>query len=82
MREFPNVTVLGDTTGGGLGTPIGAELPNGWAFRFSSSMTISPRGENLEDGIPPDITLYLQNSDVVKGHDTMIDKAISLINNN
>jgi hypothetical protein len=82
MREFPNVTILGDTTGGGLGSPSGAELPNGWAYRFSSSMTVSPRGENFEDGIPPDITIYLKATDTSRGHDTMIDKAVSIINSN
>lgn len=79
MREFPNVTVVGDTTGGGLGAPTGAELPNGWAYRFSASRTLSVDGINYEDGIPPDVLIYLNNNDVRKGIDTIIQKAISII---
>jgi hypothetical protein len=79
MREFQNVTVVGDSTGGGLGTPIGVELPNGWAFRFSASRTISPLGENFEDGIPPDIKVNLLASDAEKNKDSIIEKAISII---
>jgi hypothetical protein len=79
MRNFPNVTIVGDTTGGGLGAPTGAELPNGWGFRFSASRTLSPEGENFEDGIPPDVQVNLQTSDVAEGVDTIIEKAISLI---
>lgn len=79
MREFPKVTIIGDTTGGGLGAPTGAELPNGWSFRFSGSKTISVDGQNYEDGIPPDIPLNLSSSEVKRGHDNIIDKAISVI---
>jgi C-terminal processing protease CtpA/Prc len=79
MRNFPNVTIVGDTTGGGLGAPTGAELPNGWGFRFSASRTLSPEGENFEDGIPPDVQVNLESSDVEDGFDTIIEKAISLI---
>ena len=79
MRNFPNVTIVGDTTGGGLGAPTGAELPNGWGFRFPCTMTISPKGENFENGIPPDVEVNLKASDVQNGFDTIIEKAISII---
>lgn len=79
MRNFPNVTIVGDTTGGGLGAPTGAELPNGWGYRFSASRTLSPEGENFEDGIPPTVQINLRTSDVDKGFDTIIEKAISII---
>ena len=37
--RFPNVTVIGDNSGGGSGSrPILKELPNGWAYRVSSSL--------------------------------------------
>lgn len=81
MRNFQNVTIVGDTTGGGLGAPTGAELPNGWGFRFSSSRTISPEGENFEDGIPPDVQINMIKSDENNGYDTIIEKAISIILN-
>ena len=39
MRYFPNVTLVGDKTGGGSGLPFSSELPNGWGVRFSASPT-------------------------------------------
>ena len=79
MRNFPNVTIVGDTTGGGLGAPTGAELPNGWAYRFSCSRTLSPDGKNFESGIPPDVTISLTTSDAQRKRDSIIEKAISII---
>lgn len=79
MKAFPNIITIGDTTGGGLGAPTGAELPNGWSFRFSCSRTISPAGINFEDGIPPDVIKYLRTSDANKGIDTIIEAAIDEI---
>jgi hypothetical protein len=79
MRNFPLVTIVGDTTGGGLGAPTGCELPNGWALRFSASKTLSPEGENFEDGIPPDIAINMKESDRQKKKDSIIEKAISII---
>jgi len=37
MKYAPNVTVMGDKTGGGSGLPFSSELPNGWSVRFSAS---------------------------------------------
>lgn len=34
MRYLPNVTTMGDKTGGGSGMPFTSELPNGWTVRF------------------------------------------------
>jgi hypothetical protein len=79
MKAFPNVTTVGDTTGGGLGAPTGAELPNGWSFRFSCTRTLSPDGKNYEDGIPPDHMKYLKTSDVAKGYDSIIEEAVKII---
>jgi hypothetical protein len=80
MKAFDNVVTIGDTTGGGLGAPTGAELPNGWSFRFSGTRTLSPDGINFEDGIPPDITRNLRTSDATRGVDTIIETAVNEIN--
>lgn len=79
MRNFPNVTIVGDTTGGGLGAPTGAELPNGWGYRFSCSRTLSPTGENFEDGIPPNVALNISSEDEKKGVDSIIEEAVQII---
>lgn len=76
MRELPNVIVIGDTTGGGLGAPGGGQLPNGWTYRFSVTKTLSPSGENYENGVPPDITVNWSKADRDRGKDSIIERAI------
>lgn len=79
MKAFPHVIQVGDTTGGGLGSPAGFELPNGWSYRFSVSRTISPDGENFENGVPPDIAVWMDPENAFNGVDDIMEKAIDLI---
>ena len=79
MKALPNVTLVGDTTGGGGGFPFNAELPNGWQYRFSSSMTLAPHGFNVESGIPPDVQQDIDPADEAAGVDTIIEKALELL---
>ncbi len=79
MRELPNVTIVGDTTGGGLGLPIGTELPNGWQVHFSGSQLLSPDGICYEMGIPPDVQVDMDKDDEDKGIDSIIETAIKII---
>ena len=55
VKHFENVTIVGDTTGGGAGSPIDSELPNGWTFRISQSPFLGKDGFDFEEGTPPDI---------------------------
>ena len=43
MRCFPNVTLVGDKTGGGSGLPFSSELPNGWGYAFLPARTSMPK---------------------------------------
>ncbi|RLD55519.1 MAG: peptidase S41 [Bacteroidetes bacterium] len=79
MKAFPHVVQVGDTTGGGLGAPSGFELPNGWSYRFSVSETLTPDGENFEDGVPPDITVWMDPENEAAGIDDILERAISEI---
>lgn len=75
-RILPDVVLLGDRTGGGGGTPVYGELPNGWTYRFSATQSISPDGEHLEFGIPVDIAVDLAPDDDAEGTDTIIERAL------
>lgn len=79
MKQLSQVTLLGDTTGGGGGLPRGSELPNGWRLRYSGSKTTDPNGEQVEFGIEPDIPVRLLEEDLGKGEDTLIEEAIKVI---
>jgi len=76
MRVNPRVTLMGDQTGGGGGTPAFGELPNGWTYRFSSTQTLTNDGRHFEPGIPVDIPVALEKSDEDNGVDTIIEHAI------
>jgi len=79
MKALPYVKMIGDSTGGGLGAPTYAELPNGWTYRFSVTQTISPNGNNWESGVPADVLIDLNPNDVENGFDTIIERAIQYI---
>ncbi|MEM6842580.1 MAG: S41 family peptidase [Bacteroidota bacterium] len=79
MKNFPNVVVMGDSTGGGGGLPINRELPNGWTYRFSSTVTTTVAGENIEDGVAPDVRVDITEEDEQAGRDTILEEALELI---
>ncbi|MEQ9204017.1 MAG: S41 family peptidase [Cyclobacteriaceae bacterium] len=79
-KAIPNITLLGDTTGGGLGAPNGGQLPNGWTYRFSISQTLTLDNDpSYENGVPPDILAYFDWTDLSK--DEVLDAAIRQIVN-
>jgi hypothetical protein len=80
MKNFPNVRVVGDSTGGGGGLPINRELPNGWRYRFSSTVTTTVGGENIEDGVAPDERVDISEEDRLRGRDTILERAFEIIN--
>lgn len=79
MKSLPYVKLIGDSTGGGLGAPTSAELPNGWNYRFSATRTLSPQGNNWESGIPADILIDLDPVMQDEGYDSIIERAIQYI---
>jgi C-terminal processing protease CtpA/Prc len=79
MRYCPNVTIIGDKTGGGGGLPFSSELPNGWGVRFSAAPMLDRDKRQIESGIEPEIRVDLLEEDILKGRDTMIEKAREII---
>lgn len=79
MRYFPNVTLLGDKTGGGSGLPFTSELPNGWGVRFSASPHLDADKQQIEFGIDPDKKVDLSREDENNGVDTLIEEARKLL---
>lgn len=81
MTYAPNVTIIGDKTGGGSGLPFSSELTNGWSVRFSSSPMLNAEKKQIEFGIDPDIKVDMTDDDMVKGLDTIIETARTFLNN-
>jgi hypothetical protein len=53
-------------------------LPNGFHVNYSSSVSLLPGGYNMEDGIPPDVPVMLQQTDANNGTDTIIERALQV----
>ncbi|WP_239063445.1 S41 family peptidase [Bacteroides sp. 51] len=79
MRYFPQVTTMGDVTGGGSGLPFTSELPNGWGVRFSASPHYDADMNHIEFGIEPEHRVNMSPQDEEKGIDTIIEKARFLL---
>lgn len=75
MKQMSQVTVMGDSTGGGSGMPFSSELPIGWSVRFSACPSYDVDMQQIEAGIPPDIPCALDSAEALRGKDSMIEKA-------
>jgi len=79
MGELPNVTLVGDHTGGGSGLPMSNSLPNGWSVRYSSCPMYDANKQHTEFGIAPDVPAALTDEATAQGIDPIIETARSLI---
>ena len=79
MKCLPQVTIVGDRTGGGAGLPFSSELPSGWAIRFSACPMYDRNQQSTEFGIEPDVRTDLKQDDQLSGFDTIIEQARTLL---
>ena len=79
MHCLPNVTLIGDHTGGGSGLPMSNSLPNGWSVRFSACPMYDNHQQQTEFGIEPDIAVALSNTSMAEDKDDIIEAARKII---
>ena len=79
MKCCPNVTIVGDHTGGGAGLPFSSELPCGWSVRFSACPMYDRNSQSTEFGIDPDVQVALRDDDLQRDRDTLIEYARQLL---
>lgn len=79
MRALPNVTIVGDHTGGGSGLPMSNSLPNGWSVRYSACPMYDNQQHQTEFGIAPDVAVGITDEDRARDIDTIIEKACEIL---
>ncbi len=78
MRELPNVTVVGEATGGSSGNPKTYALTSGWSYTVSSWIETTARNEVIEDkGIQPHVLIPSSEADFAAGIDPVFEWAIA-----
>jgi hypothetical protein len=78
MRVRPNVTFIGDFTGGGLSNPIARELPNGWIARVPRWRLWAADGTGFEGvGLAPDELLGAPRLSF--GQDAILERAVEVM---
>ena len=75
MKQLPQVSIVGDHTGGGAGMPFSSSLPNGWGVRFSACPSYDAQRQSTEFGIAPDYQVNLTDDELRRGEDTIIEFA-------
>lgn len=83
MKLLPGVRIVGATTGGGSGMPYSSEIPCGWSVRFSACSMLDANGNSTENGVEPTegCAVDMNTQDALNGKDTILEKAIELLNN-
>ena len=80
MRMLPNVTVIGDTTGGASGNPATFVLGNGWTYTVPQWIEYGPDRQPIEwRGIAPHIAMPWLPSLYERDRDPLIDAAVGIL---
>ena len=80
MRCFPNVTLVGDKTGGGSGLPFSSELPNGWGGTlFLPARTSMPKNSISSSASTRNKKVDMSKEDENNDLDTIIEEARKIL---
>ncbi|PZX18665.1 peptidase S41-like protein [Breznakibacter xylanolyticus] len=83
LKSVPGVVSVGDTTGGGSGSPLVRELSNGWLMRTSNTQTRLLNGRDFQKtGIPPDVVVWISGGDARIMRDRILEEAVELLQGN
>jgi hypothetical protein len=80
MRQLPHVRLIGDHTNGIFSYQLEKKLPNGWRYRLSYQKYFSADMICYEGrGVPADIDLLNKTSDIERGIDPLISRALQVL---
>jgi hypothetical protein len=80
MRTLPNVTIVGDTTGGGSGNPALFDLGGGWRYTVPRWIEYTTKMEVVEwQGLPPHIVVPTTSANFTAGRDPVLDYALQWV---
>ncbi|MGH8307353.1 MAG: S41 family peptidase [Gammaproteobacteria bacterium] len=80
MQTLPNVTTVGEITGGASGCPETYALANGWKYSVPVCFDMTADHRVIEwNGIQPDITVSTTSADLKHGDDPVLDMALKLL---
>jgi carboxyl-terminal processing protease len=80
IKSLPHVTIVGDYTNGIFSYQLEKKLPNGWEYSLSHQVYLSADMVCYEArGVPPDIKLLNEQSDIERGVDPLITRALRVL---
>ncbi|MFK7946339.1 MAG: S41 family peptidase [Saprospiraceae bacterium] len=81
LRNFPHVTFIGDFTSGDFSDGSMLRfLPNGWLYRYSPQMFLTPEGKSLDGiGHEPDILITNTKANIDAENDLVFERAIQYL---
>ncbi len=80
MKTYPNIIIVGDTTGAASANPAIRSLSNGWKYAVSTWQAATLDYLLIEDnGIPPDYYILNTEASISEEKDLILEKAIELL---
>jgi carboxyl-terminal processing protease len=78
LRTLSQVTVLGDTTAGSMGSSFSWDLGNGWTYTVSRFLWLTPEQAVIERvGLAPAVYIRATPADFARHTDPVLDSAIA-----